>query len=207
MRGSGRIVVYDLLFYAVLPYCIWLLARASLSDYHALLLTTVPGFVYTVLRFVRERSWNVTGLFLMAALLIGTTVDLLSGNAEAMILNNIRTMLAFGAFFVLTILAKRPMAMYFFADTAPLLGWLPPHKERETLRDERLLPYFHALTLLFALRYVAIAVVKLFMFTIYGVEGYGVLIWWRVGLSWGFGALILLASLYVANEVRRRIGI
>lgn len=189
----------------MLPYLIWLLTRTSLSDYHALLLTTVPGFVYTIFRFAKARSWNVTGIFLVAALLVGTTVDLLSGDAETMIMNNIRTLLVFGVFFVASMLLRRPMALYFFADTARLLGWLPEGRGREALRDARFLPYFHGLTLLFALRYVVIAFVKLIMFSVYGVDGYGLLIWWRVALSWGFGALILLASLYVASRVRKRI--
>ncbi|HZG55076.1 VC0807 family protein [Paenibacillus sp.] len=195
-----------MLFYAVLPYVIWMLTRHALSDYHALLLSTVPGFVYTIGRFAKEKSWNVTGVFLIVALLVGTTVDLLSGDAETMIMNNIRTLLVFGVFFVATMLAKRPMALYFFADTARVLGWLPEGRGRDALRDERLMPYFQALTLLFALRYVVIALVKLVMFSIHGVEGYGLLIWWRVALSWGFGGLILLASLYVAGRVRSRIG-
>ncbi|MCI3920339.1 hypothetical protein MO973_08840 [Paenibacillus sp. TRM 82003] len=192
-----------------MPYAIWLWGRASLSDYHALLLSTVPGFLYTIGRFAKERSWNVTGLFLIAALLIGTTIDLLSGNAELMIQNNIRTLFAFGLFFLASMLAKRPMALYFFADTAKVLG-VPQdrggERSHETLRRSDLLPYFHALTLLFVLRYVVIAVAKLFMFEIYGVEGYGLLIWWRVALSWGFGALILVASLFVARRVREKIG-
>ncbi|HZG74780.1 MAG TPA: VC0807 family protein [Paenibacillus sp.] len=205
-KGSGKLVVFDLAFYAVMPYAIWVLTRHSLSDYHALLLSTVPGFVYTIFRFAKERSWNVTGLFLIAALLIGTTVDLLSGNAETMILNNIRTLLVFGVFFLATMLAKRPMALYFFEDTARVLGWLPEKaRSADTLRSEAFLPYFQGLTFLFALRYVAIAIVKLILFSIHGVEGYALLIWWRVALSWGFGALILLASLYVAGRVRKRI--
>lgn len=156
-----------------------------------------------------ERSWNVTGLFLIAALLIGTTIDLLSGNAEMMIQNNIRTLFAFGLFFLATMAAKRPMALYFFADTAKVLGVSPERADErsaDTLRRRDLMPYFHALTLLFVLRYVAIAFAKLFMFEIYGVEGYGLLIWWRVALSWGFGAVILVASLFVARRVREKIG-
>jgi hypothetical protein len=189
----------------------WILGRQSLSDYHALLLSTVPGFVYTIGRFAKERSWNVTGLFLIAALMIGTTIDLLSGNAELMIQNNIRTLLAFGLFFLASMIANRPMALYFFADTVRVLGVIPlPDDEKERshrkFQKRELMPYFQALTLLFVLRYVVIAFAKLFMFSIYGVEGYGLLIWWRVVLSWGFGALILLASLYVARRVREQIG-
>jgi len=204
-KGNGKFIVFDLLFYAVLPYGIWVVGRESLSDYHALLLSTLPGFVYTIGRFAKERSWNVTGLFLIAALIVGTTVDLLSGNAEAMIRNNIRTLFAFGIFFILTMAVNRPMALYFFADTVRVLGWEEAHAKLDELRRKEFMPYFQALTMLIALRYVFIAAAKLVMFSIYGVDGYGLLIWWRVALSWGFGALILLASMYVAGRVKERI--
>lgn len=188
-----------------MPYAIWIAARSSVTEYHALLLSTVPGFAYTISRFAKERSWNVTGLFLIAALLVGTLVDVLSGDAETMIRNNIRMLLVFGLCFLASIMVNRPLALYFFADTMAVLGLHPQRgKAAETYRRKEWMPYFQALTLLFVLRYATIAAAKTVMFSSYGVSGYGLLIWWRVGLSWGFGAAILLASLYVAGKVRER---
>lgn len=196
-------VVLDLLFYAVFPYILWAAARHSISDYHALLLSTVPSFVYTFLRFAVERQWNVTGLFLIVTLITSTVVDLVSGSAEAMIMNNIRTLFAFGIFFLATMAVRRPMAAYFFADTA--MYWFGQKNKRSVdfYRKPECLPYFQGLTLLFALRYLFIAGAKWSMFQSVGVDGYGVLIWWRVMLSWGFGAVILLASFAVAQHVSR----
>ncbi|WP_199614888.1 VC0807 family protein [Paenibacillus alkalitolerans] len=201
-KGSRMFVVFDLLFYALLPYFIWAVGRHTLSDYHALLLSTSPGFVYTLIRFAVERQWNVTGLFLVGTLVTSTTIDLVSGSAEAMIVNNIRTLFGFGLFFLLTMIAGRPMAAFFFADTADY--WIRQNNKR-SFRDfctPEVMPYFQALTLLFALRYCFIAGAKWAMFETYGVDGYGILIWWRVALSWGFGALILLASFLVARRIR-----
>ncbi|WP_274364645.1 VC0807 family protein [Paenibacillus thermotolerans] len=200
------LVVLDLLFYGVFPYLIWAAAKHSVSDYHALLLSTSPSFAYSLFRFAIERQWNVTGLFLIATLLTSTAIDLASGNAEAMIRNNIRTLLGFGVFFLITMLMKRPMAAYFFADAANV--WLGEKKKRsaQDFRKPELMPYFQGLTLLFAVRYLFIALAKWSMFEYYGVAGYGILIWWRVALSFAFGAVIVLAFLYVARHVSRIAG-
>lgn len=207
-KGTGKLIVFDFLFFAVLPYIVWTWVRHLVSDYHALLLSTVPCFIYSAGRFVLKRTWDVTGIFLVATLLIGTAADLLSGNAENMIQNHIRVLLAFSLLFVASMLAKRPLALYFYADTVKLLGWMPEdHRHPDNLRKRELLPYFQGLTLLFALRYVVLGLANFQMFSLYGVEGYGLLLWWRAGISWGFGALILLASLYVAGRVKERMSV
>jgi hypothetical protein len=196
-------VVFDLLFYAVLPYFLWAAGREVFSDYHALLLSSSPGFVYTIVRFWIEKQWNVTGLFLVATLMTSTIIDVASGSAEAMIMNNIRTLFGYGMFFLLTMLIGRPMAAYFFADTAAY--WFNDGGKRSVhyFCSPELLPYFQTLTLLFVVRYCFMAGAKWAMFQHYGIDGYGLLIWWRVALSWVFGALILLASFMVARRVRQ----
>lgn len=200
------LVVLDLLFYGVFPYLMWAAAKHSVSDYHALLLSTSPSFAYSLVRFAMERQWNVTGLFLIVTLLTSTAIDLASGNAEAMIKNNILTLFGFGMFFLITMAVKRPMAAYFFADAANV--WLGEKKKRsvQDYRKPELLPYFQGLTLLFAFRYLFIALAKWSMFEYYGVNGYGMLIWWRVALSFGFGAVIVLATFFVAQHVSRTVG-
>ena len=57
-------VILDLIFYVVLPFVIWTFGRESLGDYWALLLSTVPGFIYTITNFVRDRQFNITGIFI-----------------------------------------------------------------------------------------------------------------------------------------------
>jgi hypothetical protein len=48
-------VLFDLIFYMVLPFAIWTYGRESLGDYWAMLLSTAPGFIYTIINFVRDR--------------------------------------------------------------------------------------------------------------------------------------------------------
>ena len=87
--SNKNMVIMELLFYAALPYVIWKFGREPLGDYVAMLLSTIPGFIYTIYRFIKDKQFNVTGVFILASLLLSTTVDLLSGSAEQMIWNGV----------------------------------------------------------------------------------------------------------------------
>ncbi|MEQ6356007.1 VC0807 family protein [Lysinibacillus sp. M3] len=77
------------MFYAGLPYVIWNFGREPLGDYTAMLISTIPGIVYTIYRFILDKQFNITGLLILCSLALGTTVDLLSGSAEQMIWNGV----------------------------------------------------------------------------------------------------------------------
>ena len=90
-QTNKKFILLDLIFYAALPYLIWNFGRDSLGDYTAMLVSTIPGFVYTIYRFILDKQFNITGLFILGSLALGTTVDLLSGSAEQMIWNGNRS--------------------------------------------------------------------------------------------------------------------
>ncbi|GEL06410.1 hypothetical protein RST01_30370 [Rummeliibacillus stabekisii] len=54
-----------------------------------MLITTIPGFVYTIYSLIIDKQFNITGIFILDTLAIGTTADLLSGSAEQMIWNGV----------------------------------------------------------------------------------------------------------------------
>lgn len=88
-HSNKRFILFDLLFYAALPYVIWKFGREPLGDYIAMLISTVPGVVYTIYRFILDKQFNITGVFILVSLAVSTTVNILSGSAEQMIWNGI----------------------------------------------------------------------------------------------------------------------
>ncbi|MGE7952042.1 hypothetical protein [Lysinibacillus xylanilyticus] len=61
-RSNKILILFELIFYAVLPYVIWNLGREPLGDYTAMLISTIPGIVYTIYRFILDKQFNITGL-------------------------------------------------------------------------------------------------------------------------------------------------
>ncbi|WP_209020100.1 VC0807 family protein [Jeotgalibacillus proteolyticus] len=82
-------IILDILCYGVIPYLIWSYGRESLGDYWAIILSTVPGIIYTVYRFASERQLNIMGIFILGNLGLGTIVNLLSSSAESMLWNQV----------------------------------------------------------------------------------------------------------------------
>lgn len=86
---KSKFIILELIVFMALPYVIWTYGRDSIGDYYSMLLSTVPAFVYTVVRFVIDRQLNITGLFVISTLLLNTVVDLLSGSAINMLWNSV----------------------------------------------------------------------------------------------------------------------
>ncbi|WP_054752138.1 VC0807 family protein [Piscibacillus salipiscarius] len=114
---------YDILFYLVIPLIIWNYGRDLMGDYYAILLSTFPGFLYTVYRFIEQRQINITGMFVITTLLISTMVDILSPDAKAMLWNQVYLGYAFAGVFLFSMLIKKPLALYLAVDFAYLQGY------------------------------------------------------------------------------------
>jgi hypothetical protein len=74
---KNKIVVFDLLFYLALPYLIWKFGQEPLGDYYAILLSTAPGFVYTIVRFAVgfDHRYPQSKLERLAVEVAGTVTD------------------------------------------------------------------------------------------------------------------------------------
>ncbi len=141
-----------------------------LSRYTALLISAVPGFLYTVYRFVRNRQWNTTGLFLLGTTAASSTVDLLSGSAQAMLLNNVYYKFALSAFIIGTVAARKPISLYFAADLAYFNG--KDRLEMIQFYSKHWMIHFQLLTVLFGCNYAVLGIVKHYLVDLYGVDGY-----------------------------------
>lgn len=198
-------VLFDLIFYIALPYLIWNQGRDFIGDYYAILLSTAPAFFYTIYKFVKERQFNVTGIFIVVSLLARTIIDLVSGEAERMLYNQVYFMFGLALFFLATVLVNKPMGMYFFGDTAQLMGY-----ERKDimayLKEKDMFKMLRILTVLFSVRYGAVAVVKLWLINQYGVEGYGKMIIVMQVINWIFTILLGIYTYMIIRKLQDKTG-
>ena len=161
----------DLIIYLGLPLLIWNTLRPVLGDYFAMLLSTVPGIIYTICTFIIEKQYSVTGLFILATMLIGSTMDIYSRTAHQMLWNYVYLNTGLVTFWCLTLLARRPMALYFFIDYAFLHG-VPKERTRVLYRQMPYFRYFMLLTAFLAFRDFSNVLLRISLIRHYDVEGF-----------------------------------
>jgi len=197
-----KLMVLDLVFYMLLPLLLWNYGREPFGDYYAMLLSTAPGFIYTIYRFLRERQLNISGLFIILSLFLSTIVNLLSGSAENMLWNQVYLGYVYAALFLLSILFRKPLALYFAVDFAYLQGY--PRKNSKALFSSKgIFKWYQMMTGLFFVRSVFQNSLKAWLIYSYGVEGYGQMLIYMQISGWFFSGLIMIAYFYVASKVNR----
>lgn len=148
---NRRLVMLDLICYAAIPFIIWNYGREPFGDYWAIIFSTVPGLLYTFYRFWAERQFNILGLYIILSLLIDTIVNLSSSSAEKMLWNQVYLGYSYAGVFLVSIIIKRPLALYFMADWAYIQGYA--RKDSILLyKRKELFIWFQALTSLFFIR-------------------------------------------------------
>lgn len=161
----------DLIIYLGVPLIIWNTCRSLLGDYPAMLLSTLPGIIYTLYTFFKEKQYSITGLFILATMIIGGILNLDSITAHQMLWNYVYLNTGMVVFWCLTILVKRPMAMYFFIDYAYLHG-VPKDRTRLVYKQMPYYRYFIYLTVFLALRDLSDIFLRIFLIHLYDVAGF-----------------------------------
>jgi len=197
-------LVYDIVFYLIVPLLIWNWVRKGLGDYYTMLLTTIPGFIYTIFFFIKDKTYNVTGIFMLVSLFSGRILDILSGSAERMLWNDIYINIVYIFFWLTTILIKKPMGMYFFIDYAYAQGFNREKSKKLYLR-KGLFKYFQYLTALFAIRDLEQILLKIWAIKTYGVTGFNqISIVMRIN-GYIFTGIIILFILFIVNLIKKSI--
>ena len=160
----------DLIIYLGIPLLIWNTGRSSLGDYWAMLLSTVPGVIYTLYTFIKEKQFSITGLFILSTMIIGSIMDIYSKTAQQMLWNYVYLNFGWTIFWCITMLARKPMAMYFFIDYAFLHG-VPKDHSRALYHTKPFFRYFMLLTLFLAGRDLFDACMRIFLINYLDVEG------------------------------------
>ncbi|MFS0876272.1 VC0807 family protein [Solibacillus isronensis] len=201
-QSNKYLIFLELLFYAALPYAIWKFGREPFGDYAAMLLSTVPGIIYTVYRFAKDRQFNVTGLFILGSMLIGTTVDLLSGSAEQMIWNNVYLGLFYTLLYVILFIIKKPFPLYVAIDFAYLQGYA--RKDSKTLFFQKgIFGWFQLIQLVFIVRGLVMAGITVFLLRKYGIDSYGDMLIYKRVASWVFSGILTGMFFYISVVIQK----
>lgn len=201
-QSNKYLIFLELLFYAALPYAIWKFGREPFGDYAAMLLSSVPGIIYTVYRFAKDRQFNVTGLFILGSMLIGTTVDLLSGSAEQMIWNNVYLGLFYTFLYVILFIIKKPFPLYVAIDFAYLQGYA--RKDSKTLFFQKgIFGWFQLIQLVFIVRGLVMAGITVFLLRKYGIDSYGDMLIYKRLAGWLFSGILTGMFFYISVVIQK----
>ncbi|MCA1054334.1 hypothetical protein LCM10_04985 [Rossellomorea aquimaris] len=193
-----NIVLGDIIFYLIFPIVIWNISRDYIGDYYAMLLSSVPGIIYSVIRFILLKKVNLFGLFMIGTLLAGTLVDVLSGSALNLLWNNVYYSYGIGLFFILTILFNRPITLFFALDFVEMQGY--DRKEMRTIfYQKRILNLFKLITFGFAFRDILLASIKVWLISEYGVEAFDKGLILRQILSWTLTGVTIYGFIYISK--------
>ncbi|MED3801226.1 hypothetical protein P4562_04675 [Lysinibacillus xylanilyticus] len=200
-RTSKTLILLELIFYAVLPYVIWNFNREPLGDYTAMLISTIPGIVYTIYRFILDKQFNITGLLILSSLALGTTVNLLSGSAEQMIWNGVYLSLFYTFLYIVTLLIKRPLSLYFAVDFVYLQGYTRMDS-RALFFQKGIFKWFQFIQVVFIIRGLFMAGLTVYLLQKYGIDGYGGMLIYKQIAGWAFSIFLIGMFFYINVPVR-----
>ena len=80
-----------------------------------MLLSTVPGILYTLFRF-NLTEFNFTGIFIILNLSFGVLLDVLSVSAQQLQWNNVFYAIALAIIYLISYFLKKPIHLFFTLD-------------------------------------------------------------------------------------------
>lgn len=195
---NKNILVWDLICYIIFPLVIWHGSRAYIGDYYAMLISTVPGFIYSVIRFMILKKVNFLGIYLIVTLAIGTLIDVLAGSALQMLWNSVIYSYALSFLLLISIAINKPLYLLFAVDIMELRG-----RNREILIQEfyqkKVLFIFKLITFGFAFQGILLASIKVWLIMTYGVEAFDKGLVLRQVLSWTISAVLIYGFVHIAK--------
>jgi hypothetical protein len=201
---NRNILFGDITFYLIFPIVLWNFSRDYIGDYYAMLLTSLPGFVYSIVRLFLIKKVNLFGIFTLSSLLIGTLIDVLSGSAINILWNNILYSYLIGLIFILTNLIKKPISLYIALDFVEMQGH-SRIKMKEIFYQKRILLIFKLITFGFAFRDILLATIKIWLVFKYGVDSFTKGIILRQILNWSFTGISIYGYIYIAKTLNNDI--
>ena len=127
-------------------------------------------------------------------------VNLLSGNAENLLWNQVYLGYAFGLVYLISILVKKPLALQFAVDFVYLQGM--PKKESTALFSKKpIFFWFQLLTGLFFFTSLFQNSFKAWLIHSYGVDGYGEMLLYLKASGWFFYGLSIAGFFLIGHKI------
>lgn len=196
-----NIIVWDLICYIAFPLFIWNFGREIVGDYFAMLISSVPGIIYSFVRFYVTKAINFFGIFMISTLVVGTIIDVLAGSAIQLLWNNVYYAYALGVLFLFSILIKRPFVLYFFLDFAVLQGY-ERQASKKLFYQPKIYMLFCLITFAFAFRDILLASIRVWLIKEYGVEAFDKGIVLRQALGWTISGICILGYLKILKLIK-----
>ncbi|MEQ6123366.1 VC0807 family protein [Pseudotenacibaculum sp. MALMAid0570] len=195
-------IFLDAFFYLAVPLLLWNLFRENLGDYYAILYGMLPAVIYTVAMAVIKKEWNVTGIFFLSLISLNFIFNLISKTAEQELWNGVYMSIISIVFYVLTILIRKPIGMYFFIDYAYAKGI--PRKDSATLyRSPENYGYFVWFTLFLVLREVVTGGIKSFLIFNKGIESFNTIQITSSVIGYVFTGLTVFYVIYIIKKTKK----
>lgn len=190
-------IILDILFYLVIPLLFWNLFRDFLGAYYTLLAAMVPGTVYAILTFTREKGHRITGYVLFGGMLFARLMDLIVSTPEGILWNDVRMNLIFAFLWGISLLIKKPIGMYFFLDYACYSGI--DYRKAKAHYFEQPLRQFYILTLILLVQDLIMAGLYSVLIKTLGIDGFNKI---HVAMSILNYVNIGIIAFYVAHIIR-----
>ncbi|MEH7097898.1 VC0807 family protein [Neobacillus vireti] len=170
MRSTLMLIVDFVLFF-IFPLVFWELCRDMAGDYPAMILSTLPGILYSLYRFNESGKLNYTGVCVVLNLVTGLLVDLLSGSALQLLWNNVFYSASLLLIYFVSMAARKPLYLYFTLDLMALRGY-----DRKTTKallfEKKTFKLFQLITLIYCVNELIYIVCLSRWIMKYGVEAY-----------------------------------
>lgn len=199
----NKIVILDLICFVLFPLVIWNYSRNYIGDYYAMLISSIPGLLYSIYRFVLIKKVHIFGIYMIANLAIGTIIDVISASAIQMLWNHVIFSYISAVFFIVTVAFHKPIVLFFSLDFVEMQGY-DRKIMKEKFYQKRILFIFMVVTLGFAFKDILLASIKVGLILEYGVEAFdkGIII--RKIMNWGISAILFLGIIHISKLLKEQ---
>lgn len=197
-------ILVELIVYLGLPYVIWTHGRSFIGDYYAMLISTIPAIVYTIYRFMKDRQFNMIGVFIIFSLLLSSLLDLLAGSALQMLWNSVFLSYGFTLIYIFSMIIQKPLAIYLAVEFMYLQGY-PREKSKKLYFMKGNVKLFQLVTAIFVVRGLIMNSIMVWLIINHGVDAFMHLIIFRKALGFVFSGLIFIGFLFAGNKAMQLI--
>lgn len=201
-KMKTNFILLELVVYIGLPYIIWTHGRDMIGDYYAMLVSSLPAIIYTIFRFMKDRQFNMVGVFIISSLMLSSILDLLAGSAIQMLWNSVWLSYAYTTIFIASMIIQKPIAIYLAVEFMYLQGY-PKANSKKLYFMKGNVKWFQFVTAIFVVRGLVMNSIMVWLIINHGADAFMHLIIVRKALGFAFSVLLFAGFTYAGHRVSR----